>query len=76
MIAPTFTVPHGLARRLAMSPELAYARLQAALIARVYRAVSLDGVRDERDERFDRNRLARGNARRYVKLWKAQNRVA
>lgn len=67
-----FTVPHGLARRLAMPVGEVWARKDAALIARIYRRVPLDGDRNENTERRERNGLARGNARRSLRLWKAQ----
>ncbi len=53
-------------RLLKRTADEALDRKDAARIARIYRRVPLDGVRPEQDERFVRNRLARGNARRYL----------
>lgn len=74
MTTPTFAIPFGLSRRLAMSSDEAWERSQAALVARIYRRIPLDGVREESVERWERNRLARGNGRRHMARWKAQNK--
>ena len=59
-------------RLLKRTPGEAYARKDAALIARIYRRVPLDGVREESEERAARNRIARGNARSSLRSWKWQ----
>lgn len=61
-----FTIPFGLARRLSMPVGEAWERSQAALVARIYRRIPLDGEREESVERWERNRLARANARRHM----------
>ncbi len=65
------------ALRLAARPAAeAWERSQAALIARIYRRVPLAGEREESGERWERNRLARGNARRHMARWQASQRAA
>jgi len=53
-------------------------RKDAALIARIYRAMPLDccpGDESESALRAARNRIARGNARNFVRTWIYRNEV-
>ena len=53
-------------------------RKDAALLARIYRAAPLDccpGDESESALRADRNRIARGNARQFVRTWIYRNEV-
>lgn len=67
MSLTTFAIPHGLARRLAMPAGLAYARRDAALVARIERAYC------RAHDIADRNGRARRAARRHVMGWVTQH---
>lgn len=57
-------------------PRNAMIRKDAALIARLYRSMPLDccpGDESESALRAIRNRLARGNARNFVRTWVDRN---
>lgn len=69
MSLATFAIPHGLARRLAMPAGLAYARRDAALVARIERAY----CRSHGIDGWERNARARGAARRFVRSWTFQH---
>jgi len=59
-------------------PRDAMIRRDAALIARIYRAMPLDcrpGDESESALRAARNRIARGNARNFVRTWVDRNEV-
>lgn len=67
MTTLTFAIPHGLTRRLAMPAGLAYARRDAALVARIERAFC------RAHDIADRNGRARRAARRHVAGWTFQH---
>lgn len=59
-------------------PRTALIRKDAALLARIYRGMPLDccpGDESESALRAARNRIARGNARNFVRTWLYRNEV-